>query len=164
MGPDVTATCGDYYKSVSLCLCGPLASATSSLLPEVFREKRVFRAANAQRCSPPPSELQVYMQEVPGLLECMLCAQRPLGPPRCPPGLALNSTGLLGRAQGLMNSSASWRPWMEGRRPPGEDGWTRGWRWRKRHKSRTGFTVLIPQMVEMTSREGSSTQGPTVSC
>lgn len=101
--------------------------------------------------APPPPELQVSMQEVPGLPASTLCAQRPPGGPRCPPGLAPNSTGLLGRALGLMNSSASWRPLVEGQRPPGEDGWTGGWRWRKRRKSRAGFTVLIPQMVEMTS-------------
>lgn len=41
------------------------------------------------------------------------------GPPWCPPGLAQNSIMLLGRALVLMNSSASWRPWMEGERPLG---------------------------------------------
>ncbi|KAI9526045.1 hypothetical protein NQZ68_002593 [Dissostichus eleginoides] len=47
-----------------------------------------------------------------------LCPMTTRGP-LMPPCFGPNSGMLLGRALGLMNSSASWRPWMEGQGPLG---------------------------------------------
>lgn len=68
-----------------------------------------------------------------------LCPMATRGP-LMPSWFGPNSAMFLGRALGLMNSSASWRPWMEGHGPLG-----RGWgsqRERDRERERHQAGVL----------------------
>lgn len=168
MGPDVTATCGDYYKSVSLCLCGPLETTTysRSFLRFLGRNKSSNQIANVQHCSLRTVGISVGSSET-----FLSCFQYPRSVPNDHRGPLMSSWFGPERYHAPWQSSGpneliSQLETLDGRREAtrGRMGWNRKCRWRKRWKSRTGFMILLPQGAEMTSKEGTSTREPIVPC
>lgn len=133
------------------CLCGPLETATPRALPsEVSGEKQAQnQIANVQNNSLPLQEwtqsMNIDMWDIVGLFcpasnDHGLCPMTTRGP-LMSSWFGLNSVMLLGRALGLMNSSASWRPWMEGQGPL----WG-GWGARGKGRREANQRILLQSM------------------
>lgn len=95
---------------------GSFSGGTSHQTRLLIYKTIIFSTEQSHNCRYPCRKFRDFSVLLP--IIHVLCPMT-TEPPWCPPGLALNSIMLLGRALVLMNSSASWRPWIEGERPLG---------------------------------------------
>lgn len=81
------------------------------------------------------------------------------GPLMMPSRFGPNSGMLPGRALGLMNSSASWRPWMEGQGPLGGGCRARGRRAREKEERERGSKEDGGELTNMVNEAGAASGG-----